>query len=305
MDLDDIRLFVKVAELKSFVGAANELRIQTSSLSRRIGRLEAELGVRLLQRTTRQVSLTEEGERFFEQTAMGLSHLRSAVDALNSIHGVPRGKVRVCSPIEIGQYLVELALPGFFAKYPDIQIEWDFLSPSKDLVEKGFDLAIRVLHSPEQTLVEKRLGFLNGHVFRSPDFKFRLSKKPTIEELEALPWIVFTRGPLDSPRVEIELGMDGKLVSLHPRNIRFRTNSLISVRQLIMKGLGIGYLPTPISAPETATGRLVPVLPKYLNGPKLDIYAVYPSKEYLPPKVRVLIDWIAQEFPEMVKAFDS
>jgi DNA-binding transcriptional LysR family regulator len=299
MDLDDIRLFVKVAELRSFVGAANELRIQPSSLSRRIGRLEAELGVRLLQRTTRQVSLTEEGMQFFEQTAKGLGHLQSAVDALNSIHGAPRGKVRITSAIEIGQYLVERVLPGFFDQYPDIRIEWDLIAPQNALVEKGFDLGIRIFRSQEQSLVEKHIGMLRGHVFRSPKLDLKVSKRPTIEELEKLPWIVFSRELLDETRSPVNLLLDGKPVSIFPKDVRFKTNSLLSVRHMVVQGVGIAFLPTPVSAPELATGRLIPVLPKYMRGPEVDFYAVYPSKEYLAPKVRVLIDWIAKEFPKV------
>jgi DNA-binding transcriptional LysR family regulator len=298
MDLDDIRLFVKVAELKSFVRAATELRIQNSLLSRRVARLEASLGVRLLQRTTRRVSLTQEGAQFLAETLRGLEQIHSAVDSLNSIHGVPKGKVRVSSGIEIGQYLVENLLPKFFDKYPEIQVEWELFSGNRNLIESGIDLAIRVGHSGEQSLIEKKIGSLSFQLFRSPKVSLNLSKKPTIEELEKLPWLIFSRDRFDIQRVKVSLWVGKSEVEIHPKNIRFRTNSLLSIRHTIINGQGIGLLPGPISDPEVATGRLVPILPNYLQGSTVDFYAVYPSKEYLAPKVRVLIDWLVGSFPE-------
>jgi len=300
MDLDDIRLFVKVAELKSFVRAATELRIQTSLLSRRVARLESTLGVRLLQRTTRRVSLTEEGARFLVETTRGLEQLHTAVDSLNSLHGAPKGKVRVASSIDIGQFLVEKAMANFFPKYPEIQIEWDLLGANKHLVENGIDLSIRVGRSQEQqSLIEKKIGSLESRVYRSPGFWLKLSKKPTIDELEQLPWLIFTRGPLDSQRVKLKLRLNKQEVEIHPKKIPFRTNSLLSVRHALVQGQGIGLLPSPISDPEIAIGRLVPVLPNYIDAPPIDVYAVYPTKEYLAPKVRALIDWLSENFPEI------
>jgi DNA-binding transcriptional LysR family regulator len=299
MDLDDIRLFVKVAELKSFVKAATELRIQTPLLSRRIARLEATLGVRLLQRTTRRVSLTEEGARFLSETVQGLDQLNSAVDSLNSLHGIAKGKVRVSSPIEIGQFLVEQAMGKFYPKYPDIQIEWDLLSAGKSLVENGIDLSIRIGHShDQQSLIEKKIGIIELRVYRAPDFQLKLSKKPTIDELERLPWLVFTRGPLDSQRVKLQLRLNQEEIEIQPKNVRFRTNSLVSIRYAIIQGNGIGLLPPQIAGPEVAAGRLVPVAPNLIDGPSVDVYAAYPSREYLAPKVRVLIDWLSENFPK-------
>jgi DNA-binding transcriptional LysR family regulator len=299
MDIDDIRLFAKVAELKSFVKAATELRIQTSLLSRRVARLEATLGVRLLQRTTRRVSLTEEGARFYFETTRGLDQLHSAVDSLNSLHGVPKGKVRVSSPIEIGQFLVENAMSKFYSTYPDIQIEWDLLSATKSLIESGTDLTIRVGRSDDQqSLIEKKIGTLNLRLYRSPDFPFKLSKRPSMDELERLPWLVFTRGLLDSQRVKLPLRLRGEELEIYPKNIRFRTNSLMSIRYAIVQGNGIGLLPPQVSAPEVAAGRLVLVNPNFIDGPPVDVYAAYPTREYLAPKIRVLIDWLSKNFPK-------
>ena len=298
MDLDDIRLFVKVAELKSFVAAAKELRIQTSLLSRSIARLEASLGTRLLHRTTRKVSLTEEGQQFLQETSRGLEAIHSAVDSLNSTHGKARGKLRITSPIEIGQLLIENALPGFFEAYPEVQMEWDFLAGQKSPLESNADLSIRADHSIEQSLIEKRIGSLTVHAFKSPAFPLAIGKKPTLKELEGLPWIIYNRGPLVTNQSKVQLMIEGTLVEIYPRNVRFRTNSLVSVRQLILQGLGIGLLPGPLSDPDIAVGKLTPVLPNYLKGQEINFYAVYPTREYLAPKVRVLIDWLVNHFPK-------
>jgi DNA-binding transcriptional LysR family regulator len=299
MDLDDIRLFVKVAEQKSFVKAANELRIQTSLLSRRIARLEGTLGVRLLQRTTRRVSLTEEGSRFLAETTRGLDQLHSAVDSLNSLHGAPKGKVRVASPIELGQLIVETVMEGFFLKYPDIQIEWDFINYTKNIVESGTDLVLRPGRSQEQSLIEKKIGTITRSLFRSPKLNITVSKNPDLEELESLPWLVYTRGALDSQRVKFPLIVNGKLLEIRPKNVRFRTNSLVALRHAVVQGIGIGLLPPPISNPDVARGALVAIRQKTILCDKMDFYACYPSREYLSPKVRVLVDWLAEEFSKI------
>jgi DNA-binding transcriptional LysR family regulator len=297
MDLDDIRLFVKVAELKSFVKAATELRIQTSLLSRRIIRLEAALGVRLLQRTTRHVSLTEEGSQFLRETSSGLEQLNSAVDSLNSVHGEAKGRVRVSSPVDMGQYLMANVMPGFFSVYPGIQLEWDMYSHEKNLVEGGIDLSIRPFASDEMTLIEKKLGTIHFQLYRSSKFEIKIPKKITPEDLGKLPWVVFTPGPLEGKRINLKLKMGGQEKEIAAKNIRFRTNSLASVRDAVMQGLGIGLIVAPVADPEVAKGNLVPVRPEYISGYHVDFYAVYPSREYLTPKVRALLDWMSAKFP--------
>ena len=299
MDLDDIRLFVKVAELKSFVRAASDLRIQNSLLSRRVARLEAALGVRLLHRTTRKVSLTEEGALFLSETSLGLGQLNAAVDSLNSLHGAARGTIRVSSPIEIGQYLVSHLMPGFLAAYPDIQVEWDMISFDRNILENGFDVAIRVGRSHEQSIVEKKLGTLPVFALRSPKLKLDIKRKPSIEEIESLPWLHFDRGPISTQRQKMDVVVDGALKEIHPRHVRFRTNTLTSIRDMIVAGLGVGFLPWPLAEPELAEGRIVPLLPDYLTLPDVTFHAVYPSREYLAPKVRVFLDWFSGKFPKV------
>jgi DNA-binding transcriptional LysR family regulator len=297
MDIDDIRLFVKVAEYKSFVRAASELRLQTSLLSRRVARLEAALGVRLLQRTTRRVSLTEEGRKFLVQTTRGLDQLSAAVESLSSVHGAPQGKVRVAGPIELSQLLVEGVMPDFFRDYPDIQIEWDVLVQYSNMIESGVDLAIRATKPDEQTLVTKKIGSAKYRLFRAPHFKHSITRKTTAAELEKLPWAVFVTGPIEDQRASYSIHLGGVQKEIQPKNVRFRANSLSLVRNVLVQGLGIGFLPPAISDPETRAGRLIPILPDHILGPALNFYAVYPSREYLSPKVRVLVDWLTHRFP--------
>jgi DNA-binding transcriptional LysR family regulator len=299
MDLDDIRLFVKVAERKSFVKAAEDLRIQTSLLSRRIARLEASLGVRLLQRTTRSVSLTEEGERFLFDSSPGIEQLNSAVDTLNSLHGIPKGKVKVSSPIEIGQLLIEVAMPGFLKKYPEVLVDWDFLTGNRSIVESGVDLAIRVNKPEELTTTGKKIGSLSLNLYRAPHFLLNLPKRPTLKQIEDLPWLIYSRGPLDSQKVKLKIFFGDKEYEISPKNIRVRTNSLVSIRHLIQQGLGVGLLPSPIAGAQDAAGKLVAILPKIVRQEGVDFYATYPSREYLSPKTRVLIDWLSEHFPKV------
>ena len=302
MDLDDIRLFVKVAELRSFVKAATELRVQSSLLSRRVARLEASLGVRLLNRTTRRVSLTEEGAQFLLDTSMGLDFLNSAVESLSSLHGAPRGKIRVSSPIDIGQYLIENVLPGFFVAYPDIQIDWDVISYEGGMVERGLDLSIRTsrMKRTEQSVVERRIGGLTILPFRSPKLQIKLTRKNVAETLEALPWVAFGIGELGHERVRFPVKIGGVEREILPKNVRIRTNSMASVRDLIMQGVGIGMLPSTVAELPTLRGQLVQLLPGYLTGYSVEFLAAYPSREYLAPKVRVLLDWLTEKMPSQI-----
>lgn len=297
MDLDDIRLFVKVAERRSFAKAAEDLRIQNSMLSRRIIRLEAALGVRLLQRTTRRVSLTEEGSRFFAEAKHGLTQLHAAVDSMQAVHGAAQGTLRISSPIDIGQFLVPPVLPGFLATYPDVHVEWDMISFDENLMEKGFDVTIQAVLPVEQSLITRRLGWLPLQAYRSPNLDLKLKKKPAPEELEALPWLQFVRGPITSQRGHIDLVIGGTAQELYPGNVVFRSNSLGTIRDMIVNGTGVGILPEPMAAPELKRGTIVPLAPEHVSGVNIEFFAGYPSREYLAPKVRVFLDWLVAKSP--------
>jgi DNA-binding transcriptional LysR family regulator len=295
-DLEDLRLFAKVAELKSFVRAAHELRLQTSLLSRRVARLEASLGVRLLQRTTRNVSLTQEGETFYQEIHRSLEHLDHAVDALLSTRTEPRGIVRVSSPVETGQYLAEKVLPGFFKAYPEIELEWDFFANQRSPLDPGLDLLIRVSKPEEKTVISRKIGSVRYAAFVSPSLKIK--RKPSIKELEELPWVIYSPELFyDTSRPVIRVSLGGKSHEIRPQKFPFRGNNLTAVKHMIIQGGGIGLLTPLVAQTEVKRGTLEPVLPEAEWGEELEFYAIYPSREYLAPKVRVLVDWLAQHFP--------
>lgn len=296
-DLEDLRLFAKVAEHQSFVRAAQELRLQPSLLSRRVARLEATLGVRLLQRTTRNVSLTEEGRRCFQDIQRGLNILNQAVDGIHALHEAPQGKVRISSPVDMGQYLIENVLPGFFKAYPSIEIEWDLFAEDRNPIEYGLDLVIRAFRPTEKSLISRKLGSLRFQSFISSGFKHSLKQRPTLKELEALPWVLFSPELFETVRPTLHFSMQGKIYEIHPKKIPFRANNLTAVRHAIVQGLGIGLLPTSVSSPEVKAGRLIPCLTQLLWEPEIEIYAAYPSRQYITSKVRVLMDWLATHFP--------
>lgn len=295
-DLEDLRLFSKVAELKSFVRAAQELRLQTSLLSRRVARLEATLGVRLLQRTTRRVSLTQEGEKFYREIQRSLGQLDHAVEALASTRTDPHGIVRVSSPVETGQYLAERVLPDFLKAYPAIELEWDFFANERSPLDPGLDLLIRITKPDEKSVVSRKIGSVRLRAYVSP--KLKLPRKLSVKDLEDLPWVIYSPDLYsETNRPTITVSIAGKEHEIRPRKLPFRGNNLTAVKHLIIQGAGIGLLTPLVAQSDVKREVLVPFMTEAEWGEEITFYAIYPSREYLAPKVRVLVDWLAQNFP--------
>jgi len=304
IDYEDLRLFAKVAELQSFTKASQELRVQSSYLSRRIAQLESHLGIRLLQRTTRRVALTDEGRRFLADIHQGLRSLEQAVEAVHSTHGAPEGLVRVASPVEFGNFIIERVLPGFFDEYPGIRIEWDLSSDERNLIELGFDLAIRAGRPKEESFVIRKLGLSRFQAFVSPSFQLPrglATKSPLklanirageTEKLEQLPWVLFTPHLHSTSRDIVRYCTADRELEFRPKNVRFRSNNLTAVRNAVIQGLGIGFLPAFMFEDEVQRRCIERFLPKLQWRPEVEFYLAYPSREHLPPKTRVLIEWI-------------
>ncbi|MDR3606990.1 MAG: LysR family transcriptional regulator [Oligoflexia bacterium] len=293
-----LRLFVKVAELKSFVRAAQELRLQTSLVSRRIVRLEASVGVQLLQRTTRNVSLTQDGERFYEEIRRSLEHLEQAVDSLLSTRMKPRGVVRVSSPVETGQYLVQKVLPGFFKAYPEIELEWDFFANERSPLDPGLDLLIRATQPEEKTVISRKIGTVRYSAYASPRLKNLLKQKMPVKDLDDLPWVLYSSDLFfETSRPTIRVSIAGRTHEIRPKKIVFRGNNMTAVKHMIIHGAGVGLLTPLVAQPELKQESLVPFMPEAEWGKEFDFYAIYPARQYLPPKVRVLVDWLERYFP--------
>lgn len=294
VDLNDLRVFERVAALRNFSAASRELDLPRSSVSRSIQRLEANLGTRLMQRTTREVTLTETGAVLFQQCAGSLSCLDHALEYAGSLGTAPRGALRVSAGIGFGVNVLSELLPVFTRSYPDIEVVLNLSSGVDDLVAERIDVAIRMGPMPDSQIVARRLGVLHRYCCASPRYLERRGTPQTIEELPGhdlidLPvrdgrkstW-VFTR---EGERKE------------HRQAARLTVNCALTIHRMLLNDGGIGLSSGYLCTPEFAAGRLVWLFPEW-TVPPVHVHAVFPSQRQLAPAVRAFVDFMVERCRE-------
>jgi DNA-binding transcriptional LysR family regulator len=284
-----IPVFVAVVEAKSFTGAASMLGLTKSAVSRRISDLEEDLGVRLLHRTTRRLSLTEAGEGYLEHARGALLEASAAEDAATALQRVPRGRLRINTPMSFGRLHVAPAMPAFLQRYPEIQVDMTMDDRVVDLVEGRYDVAIRVGTLPDSSLVARKLAPNHNALCASPAYLKAHGNPATPEELldhNCLLYAYFS----EANEWTFERG--GERLSVRVSG-SYQVNNSEALREALLQGTGIGRIPTFIVGPDIAKGRLVRLLCDY-RMPSQDIYAVWPERRHLPSKVRVFIDFLSE-----------
>jgi DNA-binding transcriptional LysR family regulator len=287
-----MQAFVRVVESGSFVRAAERLEWSTSSLSRLIAELEEHLGARLLNRTTRRLSLTESGQAFYERSVQLLNDLEEAESIAGQTVAVPRGTIRLtCSYYVATQYMAP-AVASFVARYPQVRFDVTVAERIVDLVDEGFDLAIRIGRVGSDQLVARKLGETVLVIGAAPSYLARRGTPTQPEDLAAHDTLTYAYAPsarvwqlFDRAGVMHEVRAGG---SLHANN----GDMLIAAAAA---GLGIVCEPDFLLGPELKAGRLVPLLPGF-SGRRADIWAVYPSRRHLSVKVRLFVDHVAGFF---------
>lgn len=291
LDIKDMLVFAQVVKARSFSLAAQRMGVSKSRVSKAVARLEAALGVRLLHRSTRRLGLTEVGEAYFEHCDRILEELAQADNTIHRLHRAPRGTLRIATSVAFGTLHVAPALPGFMAQYPEIGVDMTISDRLADLVEEGYDLALRITPAPGENLVARRLAPIHRKICASPAYLARHGTPQTPAELRRHNCLDYThiaaRGAwrLNGPDGEIEAPVDGSL----------RINDDEALSQAVVGGLGLALLPTFIVGRELQAGRLVEVLPGYVPLERF-LYAVHLPNRHLPPKVRVFIDYLQQRF---------
>jgi DNA-binding transcriptional LysR family regulator len=286
-DLSDVQVFAKVVSAGSFVGAARDLSMPKSTVSRRVTALEQRLGARLLQRTTRKVSLTEVGRIYFEHARRIIEQLQEADAAVSSMQEAPRGRLRVSSP-KNAEFLGTL-IGTFLQRFPDVQFEIDQTDRVVDLVEDGYDLAVRIGNLKDSSLIVRSLGQLKSLLVASPNLLEQFGKPQTPADLAALPSLIFT-GPGLEDRWELTDGQQVQRVQTQPRLIANDFDTLLDAAQA---GVGVGLLPAHRCAGGLHSGRLVRVLEVWSSPPRA-VQAVYPSTRHLSPKISAFIAHLKQ-----------
>lgn len=288
MDLNDIVVFTKVVETKSFTGAADALGLPKSTVSRKLAQLEERLGVRLVQRTTRKLALTEIGEAYYERCSRIVADVMSAEQLVTDMQSTPRGRLRVTSSVDFGTKWFGRIIASFLEEHRDINIELEATDRIVDLIEDGFDLAIRFGPMPESTLIARRLCAVNLITCASPAYLARRGAPRTIEELDEHDHVLFT----PASRNQTWTLLNGDQTHEFGRPARFASNNFGAVMTSVLSGSGIALLSDFMVAEELAAGVLVRVLPEWTTGPT-DVHAVYPAREKLPPRLSLFIDHLA------------
>lgn len=287
----EMKTFAAVVDSGSFVQAADALNISKPAVSRHVSELEHRLGVRLLQRTTRKLSLTEEGRTFYARCKSLLAEVEVAETEISSKAVAVKGLIKVNVPVSFG--LLELAKvwPGFMSRYPDVELDITLSDRFVDLVEEGYDLAVRIARMPNSSLISRKLASSRMILCASPAYlrKHGKPKKPSdLAAHAALSYSLLATGD------EWEFdGPEGKtFVTVKPV---MRTNSGDSCLAAARQHKGIILQPSFIVAGDLQSGALVELLPGY-RSLEFGIYAVYPSRQFVSPKVRAMIDFLSQSF---------
>ena len=291
-DLNDLVYFAEVVDRGGFAAAGRALGLPKSRLSRRVAELEARLGVRLLQRTTRKLSLTAVGEQYHRHCVAMREDAQAAQDAVAQAQTEPRGTIRVACPVTLAQTTLGPILPHFLARYPQVRIDMRVSNRVVDLVEEGFDVALRVRPTLDDSgsLVVKNFGLTRTLLVASPVQLARQGHPSTWAELQTLDTVsMSTMGETATWQL---LGPDGAAHAFQHQP-RYVADDLLTLKFVVLAGVGMCALPDYMCADELHDGRLVQVMPGWAPRPGI-FHAVFPSRRGLLPAVRRFLDFLGE-----------
>lgn len=290
MDLNQLVIFAKIAEYQSFTKAAAELEMDKSTVSNKLSQLESYLGVRLLNRSTRSVTLTEAGAGYYQYCQQIIETAQEAEQFMAIQGNEAVGLLRVAASNEFGEVFIRNWIQPFMQANPKLELELIFDYENTDLIKNRFDVALRVAFRndslEDSNLVAKKI--LNDEIgfFCSPLFIKKYGKLNRVEQIRDYEFIEFTIG---TP-FGLSISKDGRIHQLDLTG-RFKVNDVIGTKVAALSGIGIAALPRFIVADEVKKKQLVPLLTDY-KFPNFSIYAVYPSRQWMPAKLKVFLDYL-------------
>ena len=284
--------FARVAETRSFSEAARRLGTSKSVVSRQIMALEADLGARLFHRTTRSMTMTEAGEGYYERVSRILTEVDEANQSVTRLQAAPRGRLRVNAPMTFGIRHLAPAIPDFLALHPEVEIDMTMNDRFVDLIDEGYDMAVRIGRLTDSALVARKLAPLRRVVCASPAYLAARGVPLSPADLPAHDCLSYSN--MTTADEWSFAGPDGKPMSVEVRG-RLRVNNGDALRIAALRGLGLANQPSFIIGADLQAGTLVGVLTDYViqDG---GIYAVYPHSRHLSPKVRAFVDLLAERF---------
>ncbi len=291
---DDMTAFVRAVELGGFSVAAREMGLTPSAISKLVTRLEDRLGVRLLNRTTRRIALTPEGEAYFHRSQRILADIQEAENEVARFRAQPKGLLRVNVGTAFGMHQLVPALPDFFAAHPEMQVELTFTDRVVDLIEEGADIGIRLGNLEDSSLIARRICEVERVVCASPGYLRRHGTARKPEDLLGHNCInmayapALRRWPFDTPAGVQHLEVSGNATA----------SSADAVLQLAMMGLGVIRLSDVIVGAAIAQGTLVPLLEDIHHREPLPLHAVYPQGRHRSPRVAAMVDFLMARFSQ-------
>ena len=290
--LTGMAVFARVVEAQSFTGAAGQLAMSKSAVSKTVAALEDRLGARLLNRTTRRLALTEVGRAFYERCVRIVAEAEEAELAVTRLQQVPRGTLRVNAPVSFGILHLGPALPDFMLRHPELKVDIEFTDRFVDLIEEGWDLAVRIAALPDSSLIARKLADNDTVVSAAPAYWERRGRPRVPQDLAQHACITYAyhANPAEWPFAD----PDGRRIGVRvagPLHTNSGDMSLAAARA----GLGVVRLPRFICGPDLAAGRLEAVLAEAMPPPP-GIFALYPHNRHLSAKVRAFVDFLVARF---------
>ena len=292
-DLTELKTFIAVVETGGFNRAADQLDASAAAVSRRVSSLESALGVKLLNRTTRQIDLTEAGRQFYTDVVSIIESLEEAEEKIQTGRETVKGNLRIAAPLSFGIGRIAPVLPEFMKRHPELKVNLQLEDRFTDLVAEGFDVAIRIGSLKDSTLVATRLARIPRVFCASPDYLARHGEPQKPEDLSRHNCLNYS---LLSTRDNWSFSMDEgtRDIEIHGS---LSTNNGDVLKEATMQGLGIMMIPTFFVEQELNNGSLKAVLSDYCPEP-FGLYAVRPSRHFTPARVRALIEYLKEQFDD-------
>lgn len=288
-DLNDIAVFVTVVDTGSFTATAERLKLSRPVVSKYVSRLEDQLAVRLLNRTTRRLSLTEAGRIFYERSRRGLDDIAEAQAEVLQLQDHPRGVLRINVPMSFGVLHIAPLLPEFMRQYPEVLVEIDLNDRKLDVIDEGFDVSVRISDLPDSSLVARRLAPCRHVIAAAPEY---LEQQGTPRKPSDLPDHALLSYSLQQSALNwhfLDPARQPVQVAVRPR---IQLNNSLALRETLLRGLGIARVPTFLVGDDLKSGRLIRLLPDHQCF-EVSIFLVYPQRRHLSPKVRAFADFVA------------
>jgi len=289
---ENMGVFIRVVEAGSISGAADRLGVAKSAVSRRLKELEEHLGVELFHRTTRRMNLTDTGRAFYHQSVRILEDVLEAEHATSQAHGTLKGSLKIALPSTFGLMHMGPAINEFLKAHPQIEFDLDFNDREVDLIQEGFDLAIRIANLPDSSLIARRLAPIQNVICACPSYLEQMGAPRTPDELVDHRFLVYSL--LSDYEYWNLTDIDGNetRTKIHPY-LKASTGEFL--KDAAVEGMGIIMVPSFIAYKEIESGDLVQILEDY-NPPQIDAYAIYPQTRHLSQRVRAFVDFLVKRF---------